>query len=145
MNKRYLDIYASHFGKIMSNYAIVGLSAMLLILVGTIVSAMISVLCVMFGILLIFATLGLVLVTNKNFISEMFNSGSHLLEITTSLYKFFPYLFGITLGASIISLIVLCLQKDQRSTGRIVASSIILALTVVAGFVFFLGVEKWKH
>lgn len=92
MGKRYLDIYASHFGKIMSNYAIVGLSAMLLILVGTIVSAMISVLCVMFGILLIFATLGLVLVTNKNFISEMFNSGSHLLEITTSLYRFFSIL-----------------------------------------------------
>ena len=139
MKKQYVNIYVSHLGKIMSNYSLLGVCLMLIILLATALSAFYYCLAFIIAFLAVIFTLGIVLYSNPEFIPSLFNAGDNMVAITTKACGAFPYLFGITFATSLVSLILLCTQKENKSVTRIVFSSIILALTVIFGLIFFLG------
>lgn len=142
MNNKYGKIYASHLGTILSNYSILGSIFMLLVVLGSFLSGLYFLLAFVFAFVLVAITFGLIFVSNPEIITNLFKTGDNLTQILNICAKAFPYVFGITLGASIISLILLCLNKEKRSTKRIVFSSIILGLVLILGLIFFLGGVK---
>ena len=133
MKKTYANIYCGHLGKIMSNYSIVGVSIMLAILLGTLISAF----CIVF--IVVILSIGMVFIASPNFIPNLLNSGDGIMTFITSCYVAYPYLFGITIATSVTSLVLLCLQKDKKPIGRIVLTSIIIAITLALGIVYFCG------
>lgn len=148
MVKNYQSIYCNHFGKIMFNYTILGLSIMVVILLGTILSAMYFIISFFLGLLIIIASLGTIFVISPNYISNLLQGGESFIGFITSLYVAFPYIFGITCAASLVSLILECVQKNGRSKGRIITSSIIFALTLIVGIVGIYSISSggalWK-
>lgn len=139
MKKKYNSLYQLHFGKIMFNYSVVGLVLMTLIWLGSMLSALYFVLAVFIAFFSIICTCGLVFLTSPGFISGLFNNGEKLITVITKMYIAFPYIFGITIGASVLSIIFLSIQKEKRSVVKIVVSSIILGLSLIVGLVFLLS------
>lgn len=139
MKKIYTNIYCEHFCKIMSNYSIVGASIMLAILLGTLVSALWYVLAFCIVVFIVIFSVGLVFVASPNLIPNLLNSGDGMMSFVTSCYVAYPYLFGITLATSITSLVLLCVQKGQKPVGKIVLISVIIAITLALGIVYFCG------
>ena len=84
-------------------------------------------------------TVGTIFVIKPNFIGDMFAGGDTMVNITKALNKAFPYVLGFTLAFAITALVLLCVQKEKKSTARIVVSSVIIGLAVVLSLVFFLG------
>lgn len=139
MNKKYASIYTAHFGKIASNMTILGLSLMIAILLGAILSMMFSVIMFFLSMLVVLATLGLIFIVRPHFIKDWFSSTDSTLVIAGECWKAFPYIWAVTLAMSIVSLVTLCLQKEERSTGRIVFSSIMIGLSVVLGIIYLVS------
>ena len=139
MNKTYSDMYLTRFGKIMSNYSIAGLCVMAAIIFSTIFSGLYYVLGIFFAFAVIIFTVGTIFITVPDFFSRVAGGGEALVTLSAKAFQIFPYALGVTFVTSIISLVLLCLQKEKRSVPRIVASSIILALTIIGGIVYFSG------
>ncbi len=139
MNKTYASIYADHFGKITSNLSIFGVSLMAIILLGSIISILFYVFSLFLAFIIIITTMGTIFISYPNFIHDMVNVNGALPKISMACLNAFPYIFGVTLAMSIISLVFLCIDKDRRSVPRIVFSCIILGLVVVFGVLFLLG------
>ena len=139
MNKKYASIYTAHFGKIASNMTILGLSLMIAILLGTILSMMFSVLMFFLAIAIIVATLGLIFLSKPNFLKNWLSNTDGTLAFAGECWKAFPYIWAVTLAMSIVSLVTLCLQKEERTTGRIVFSSIMIGLSVVLGIIYLVS------
>ena len=138
MKNNYANIYTAHFGKIASNLTIFGICLMIAILLGTVLSMMFSVLMFFLSFLLIVSTLGLVLLSNPGIVKDWF-SNSGMLAFAGECLKAFPYIWGATFAVSVISLITLCLQKAERTTGRIVFSSIMVGLSIILGIVYLVS------
>lgn len=146
MKKTYANIYCGHFAKIMSNYSIVGVSIMIAILLGTLVSALWYALAFCIVFIVVIFSIGMVFIASPNFIPNLLNSGDGMMTFITSCYVAYPYLFGITIATSVTSLVFLCVKKDKKPIGRIVLTSIIIAITLALGIVYFCGgMGKWKH
>lgn len=128
-----------HFGKIMFNYSVVGLILMALIWLGSMLSALYFVLAFFIAFFSIILTCGLVFLTMPGFVPGLFNNGEKLLSVIADLYKAFPYVFGITIFTSIMSIIFLSIQKEKRSKSKIIVASITLGLTLIVGLVFLIS------
>lgn len=128
-----------HFGKIMFNYSAVGLILMALIWLGSMLSALYFVLAFFIAFFSIILTCGLVFLTMPGFVPGLFNNGEKLLSVIADLYKAFPYVFGITIFTSIMSIIFLSIQKEKRSKSKIIVASITLGLTLIVGLVFLIS------
>lgn len=139
MNKTYENMYFTRFGKIMFNYSIAGLCLMAAIIFCTIFSALYYVLGAFFAFIVIIFTVGTIFITVPDFFSRVMGGGEALVMLTTKAFQIFPYVLGVTFVTSIISLILLCLQKEKRSVPRIVTSSIILGLTIIGGIFYLCG------
>lgn len=139
MNKTYSDMYLTRFGKIMSNYSIAGLCVMAAIIFSTIFTGLYYVLGIFFAFAVIIFTVGTIFITVPDFFSRVAGGGEALVMLSAKAFQIFPYALGVTFVTSIISLVLLCLQKEKRSVPRIVASSIILALTIIGGIVYLSG------
>lgn len=142
MNKKYASVYANHLGKILSNYSIVGLSLMILVVLSSFLSALYFILAFIISFIVVVVTFGLIFVSNPEFISNLFGKSEDIERILKIFANAFPYLFGITVATSLVSLILLCLNKEKRSTSKIVFSSLVLALTLIFGIIFLLGGVK---
>ena len=138
MKNNYANIYTAHFGKIASNLTIFGICLMIAILLGTILSMMFSVLMFFLSFILIISTLGLIILTNPGILKDWF-SNSSMLAFAGECLKAFPYIWGATFAMSIISLITLCAQKAERTTGRIVFSSIMVGLSIILGIIYLVS------
>ena len=147
MNKKYLNIYTLHFGKILSNYSILGICFMSLIMLSTVLTALYYVFSFVIVVSTIIFTVGTIFVIKPNFIGDMFAGGDTMVNITKALNKAFPYVLGFTLAFAITALVLLCVQKEKKSTAKIVVSSVIIGLAVVLSLVFFLGgyYSAWKQ
>lgn len=139
MNKEYSNIYLAHFTKILSNYSILGTVLMLLILLGTVFFALYYIFAFVASVLLIVCTLGLVFISNPKIFGDIFNASVGMEKLLRYSHSAFPYIFGITMVVSIISLILLCVQKENRSVPRIVFSSCIIAISLIVGLIYLLG------
>lgn len=123
-----LSTNLSRLGVILSNYAILGL----IIMCSTF---MFFILYACFYIVLIFltiATLGLIYVIAPGF-SSLWNVGDNFEGILNFINTTLPFVIPATLICAVASLVLLCLNKENRSIPRIVFASILIGLTVIFG------------
>ncbi len=131
----YSNVYYEHLTKIMFNYQIFSVCFMFLALIGS----YLSIVAYAFSFLLVFAiivfTVGLIFVAHPSFLQDWFGGGSYLMTFAEKVVAIFPYFFYVSLGLGIISLVLICLQKNKVSKSRIVTSSVLLGLTVILGII----------
>lgn len=126
-------LYLNHFAIIFSNVSIVGFVIGVMAVLSSIFVPLISVL---FGILLIvgiICTFGAVFAIYPNYLS-LFSKISNLIENFPYelLMKIGLYATSISIVLSVVALVLLCIDKQQKHVGRIVLASSVLALLVVA-------------
>ncbi len=139
MKANYKNIYISHLGNILSNYSILGLSLMALVLLGSVMSFVFYLFTFSFGLLLTIGTLGTIFLANKQLMRWLFiDSSSIMVKVIDISHKAFPYVLAVTLAASVTSLIILCCQKQSKSTTRFVLSIVGVVLAVVFGALYFI-------
>lgn len=125
-------LYLNHFAIIFSNVSIVGVVVGVMAVLSSIFVPLIS---VVFGILLvvgIICTFGAVFAIYPNYLS-LFSKISNLIENFPYelLMKIGLYSTSISIFLTIIALILLCVDRQQKHVGRIVLASVVLALLAV--------------
>lgn len=139
MNKKYAGIYINHLRTILANYSIIGLSFLIFVAFGTILASLYYFMAFLLAFIIIVCTLGLIFLKSPETISGLFGVGDNITLILEICSKAFPYVFGITLASSVTSLVLLCVNKEKRSTSRIVFASIIIGLTLIFGLIHLFG------
>lgn len=139
MNKKYAGIYTNYLRTILSNYSILGLSFLIFVVLGTVLTAVYYFIAFFIAFIIIVCTFGLIFLKSPETISSLFKAGDNMTLILEICSKAFPYVFGITLASSVTVLILLCTNKEKRSTSRIVFASIITGLTLIFGLIYLFG------
>lgn len=144
MKTRYNNIYISHLGNICSNYSILGLVLMGLVLLGSALSFMFYFITFALGVMLVVFTVGLIFAINKDLVHWLFiDSSSIMTKVIIICHKAFPYVLAVTLAMSVASLIILCCQKHTKSTARKVVAIVGIVLSVVFGIIYLsMGLGK---
>lgn len=139
MNKKYLNIYAHHFSKILFNYSILGVVLLYLILLSPVAAIFYYAIALPVAFTIVVVTFGTIFIEHGDLISTLISGGGNIERLFDVCKTAFPYLLGITAAFSVIALVAECTQKEKRSVGRIVGSSIILALSALSAVIFYLG------
>ena len=139
MNNNYNNLYKLHFGKIMSNYSIVGLSFIILILLGSLISTVYFLFAAFLAIIIIIASCGTIFVISPTFLPGLFSGGEMFLDIMANCIKAVPYVVIVNIVSSILGLIFICISKQPKTKGRIIFTSIILAINIIIGIVLLAG------
>lgn len=139
MNKKYSNIYAAHFSKILFNYSILGIVLLFLIVLSPFAVVFYYAIAFVTAFTIIVVTFGTIFINRADLITSLISGGENIEKVLAVCRDAFPYLLGITICFSLFSLIYWSIQKEKKAVGRIVGSSIILALCVAAALVFYLG------
>lgn len=131
-------MYLVHLGLIFSNLAIV------CVIIGFISFVSILLQIAVFIVLLLglLCTLGLILVYVPNYMQLFQSSTEFLASVTEIVVKIAPYILIVGIACSVISIILLALDKYNSHMGRIVFSAIILVVTIIVLICLFAGVIK---
>lgn len=128
-----LQTNLTRLGIVLSNFALIGTLLML--------SSFLFFICyAIYYIVLIFATvvtLGLIFLLVPNF-SSLFNVPDHIANITQAINTALPIVAPITLISAVASLILLCLNKEDRHVGRIVFSAVLIGIVIIASITLLL-------
>lgn len=129
-------MYLVHLGQIFSNLSIV------CVIIGMISFISILLQITVFFVLLLglLCTLGLILLYVPNYMQLFQKSADFLGSITAVVVKIAPYVLIVGIVCAIISIVLLAIDRYNSHMGRIVFSSIILAITVVILICIFTGV-----
>ena len=135
----YFKSFLTRLGKIFSNISIFSL---ILCLCGFL--SFVSIIFIfLIGAIAIIFTLGFIFMIAPNFMDSLGNA----IKISASLSQFFLnnlYIFAsITIICSIISLILLLVDKRQKHTARVILSILVIAVATLIIVVFALGVISW--
>ncbi len=120
-------MYLSRLSKIMFNLTI----AMIIFVSSNFAIGILGILAVVFGFMLILLTLGIILLVVPGYwdgIMSISDSSSDLLEFVA---KALPIVAPIGLGVSILTLVLLCCNKHDRSVLRIVFCSIFVVVFAI--------------
>lgn len=139
MNKTYSKIYSNHLRKILFNLSIFGVTLLCLILLGSVLSAVFYAIAVVIAFAVIVVSFGSIFVAYPEFISNLLNFGDTLPVVIQKAFGIFPYVFAVSMVLSIVSLVVICFDKQNRSVGKIVSASIVTGLCLILGLIFFIG------
>ena len=144
MKIKYNNIYVSHLGNICSNYSILGVVLMGLVLLSSVLSFMFYFFTFALGVLLVVFTVGIIFAIDKDLVHWLFvDSVSVMTKVVSICYKLFPYVLAVTLVMSVASLIILCCQKHTKSTTRKVVAIVGIVLSVVFGIIYLsMGLGK---
>jgi len=124
LKKEVLQLYSLHAGKIFSNLSIFFCILSVLFLLSPFLVAFYY----LFLIMIVVITFGLIFVSVPNF-GSYFVSSEQTSDIINKLIEFTPISVGICIGLAALSIVFLLLSR-KKSTGRIVFSSIILAIAI---------------
>ncbi len=140
LSKNDFKCFLIRLGKIFSNISIFSLILCFCGILSFVATAFI----LLIGLTIILLSIGTIFIVVPNYF-EIIMSAS---KISASISGFFLqnfYIFAsIAIVGSILSLVLLLLDKRTKHTGRIVVSSIVIAIVVITIIVFALGVGKWK-
>lgn len=138
LSKNDFKCFLIRLGKIFSNISIFSLILCFCGILSFVATAFI----LLIGLTIILLTIGTIFIVVPNYF-EIITSAS---QISASISGFFLqnfYIFAsIAIVGSILSLVLLLLDKRTKHTGRIVVSSIVIAIVVITIIVFALGVGK---
>ena len=139
MKGKYANVYALRGGTILSKYSIISTVIMLFIALGTIFSAFYYMVAFVIAVCAIVFTFGLIFLTNPDFIKNMFSGGDALMNFAISCQKALSYLWAISAVCAVTSVVLLFVQKEKRSTARIVFTIISGVIAMIIGFVIVVG------
>lgn len=134
MNKKYAEIYLTHFNKILFNYSFVGAIVMTLILFAALFFGLYYIFAFIASALIILFTIGLIFLTDPGIFARLFNAGSGMASLIKFSYKAYPWIFLATIILSITSLVLTCTQKEKSKT-RIIISSCVTAFILIIGII----------
>ncbi len=138
LSKNDFKCFLIRLGKIFSNISIFSLILCFCGILSFVATAFI----LLIGLTIILLSIGTIFIVVPNYF-EIIMSAS---KISASISGFFLqnfYIFAsIAIVGSILSLVLLLLDKRTKHTGRIVVSSIVIAIVVITIIVFALGVGK---
>ena len=137
------NMYMSRTGKILSNLTFLCILWFVLSFITPIVSMVFYAVVFCLVIASVVFTLGSVFLFNPGFVPSLFelmkNGGEKLVEVTEFMYKANPYVIGACAGLSLLSILLLSLNKHDKSVWRIVFSSILLAVSVIILLILLFG------
>lgn len=136
MEKTYKQMYLNHFTKIMYRLSIFGFVLMLIMYLSSAIASLYFIFAFFFAFATIVFTVGLVFINHPHFISDLSSKNGTVVNIITNSINAIPYLLAITLVAGAVSLGLLCSRKN-KPVAKIVVNSVILALSIVVGIVYF--------
>lgn len=125
-------IQLAHFGKILFGLQFIPLA----IILAGLLSAVVMVFLYLIVLLVLLATLFLILIAAPDFISSL-QSGEVIGEITQGIMSITPYTASITLTLSVLSIVFLCCDFRKKDIPRIVVSSVVSVLAIVALAIFY--------
>ena len=138
LEKTELKYFVVRLGKIFSNLSIVFL---ILCLCGILSFVSLAVILT-FGFALIILTIGTIFVMVPNYWDILMTASQFTAKLASFfLDKFFIFV-AFTILFAILSLILLKLDKQQKHTGRIVVSLIIIGIAIISIIVIAAGVIK---
>ncbi len=136
------SMYFSRFAIILSNLSLV----CVILSFASAVTVMISWLVWLVGLSLIAVTLGIILLMFPGYWDGLMNSSEVLSKVSAFLMQYWPIISGLGVISAIVSIVLLACDKTKNHTARIVFSSIVLALMVVAVIVLIAeGGRAWIH
>ena len=135
-NGELLRMYAGRLGRILCNVSIVGLC----VLTAGLLSALLVVFYALFVIVAIILTLGIIFVYYPDILSSIGNVGEVLNPFLTFMGNNLFLIIGITIGTSILSLILMIIDKKHADGVRIGISSFVCAVVLIIAVVAIAGV-----
>ncbi len=134
-SKEFARMRLVHLGKIISNLAIAGLTFCIVNAASQLFIAYFVVLGVMFMI----ATLGLVFAFVPNYWQIITSPLSLYENFFSKIVPYVPYVLGISIALSVVSIVLLSFDKYQKHTARIVFSAIVVLLSILVVTIFLTG------
>lgn len=132
-----------HSGKILSNIAIVSTILMFLLLIIPIVSMFVVagyyLVIILISACAIIFTLGTIFLAENNFLAGLWGNTLSVDVLMQYSLTLIPVCFGVSMGASVASLVLLCCGKET-SAWRIAVSIITIVMPIVFLLLFVLGV-----
>ncbi len=151
-DRTYLMLYSGHLGKILSNVAILFTIITAACLSTSLISFLVMV--VLMGIALIMlmgivVTIGTILAIIPGYWSALvsvwkfaISGASFSSEVIYYMTHIWPYTASIAVLFSAVSIVFLCLDKTDKHTNRIVTSSVVLGITVIAIILLLIGIAQ---
>ena len=136
-----LQMNIQRLGIITSNLTYVGLASILLILLSAIILPFAYVANIFIVVVISIFTLGLIFL-EMSFSDLMLIKTNDLSKFGEVISKAFPFIIGITLIASIVSLVCLVVNKKSTNIGRIILSSIITLLALIVFILLLFGLVE---
>lgn len=127
-NKTLARMQVVHFGKILFNLQFVALAIMAASVISFILPAIYYVLLVCFAAFSLF-----ILFANPTF-KSLWSGGETLTKIAAVMLQSWKYTVPIVAVLSIVSIVCLCFDKNNKHVARIVVSAIICVLALVVLF-----------
>ena len=131
-----LENFGVRLGKIFSNMAIV----MVIVTLFGIMSFVTTVLVMLIGICVTIITLGTIFIIAPEFWDKILSTGDFTGKIASFFMQNIFLFMGLAVGLSVISIVFLSFDKHTKHVGRIVVSSIVIAVAAVSLIVFGAGV-----
>ena len=137
-----------HIGKAFGNMSIVFLSFVLLIISGQFILGIGTIFLGFFLAMILFVlsvvTLGIIYIGGGmgkwwGYVSKLFEGGTDIINFLSKLYVSFPFVLGVGLLFSIISIITTSKSGVYKSKGRIVFSSIICGISAILLIILVAG------
>lgn len=136
--KNDLKQFSIRIGKIFSNISIIAL----LLCFSGMLSLVATAFIILIGLVVIFATVGTIFIIIPNYFNSLMSATQISAEISLFFLDNFYIFASIALLGAIVSLVLLALDKHTKHTARIVVSSIVIIIALVAIIVMASGVIK---
>jgi len=137
------NMYLLRTGKIFSNLAILTAVLSLSTLVTPLITILYYVVMFLIIIAIIVLTMGTIFATNPELISNLWdsfvNGGEFLRSVMEFLLDSLPYFMTAVAGISLVSLLFLCINKQEKITWRIVVSSLLVVTFAIGAVILFTG------
>ena len=126
-----LRMETSRLGIILSNYSIFGM----LVIISSGLAMVLFALSVIIWLLLLICTLGAIITVVPNYM-EFLTSGNISLKFIEIVTPLLPYIYWITLGTAVVSIVLMSFSYGKKPVTHIVLSSVVAG----ACLLFILGI-----
>lgn len=135
-------IYCNHFGRILSNLTMTAAVAALLCFLSSLITVLVPAAYFLLLLIMTLFSLGTVFVTIPNFVSWWSFDINIVTRVSVSMLHAIPYLCAIAMATAIASTVLLLVDKNNRSWGRVTFSIIFFVVSVAIVLIWALGGVK---
>lgn len=140
--KELSQMYISHTGIILSNLSIVAFCVSLAALFAGFFTALFTTFYIILWFVILIFSVGTVFVIIPNYFSYLTKSSEFLNNFRFDVFiNIVKYALPVFIATSILSIVLLSLDKHRNHKGRIIFSSVVLGLLVVMFLILIIGVK----